>query len=210
MKEEIFNPLAELGNIRQLMDRSSRFISLSGLSGVFAGIYALLGAGFAYWFLTKSTNSHYLHLYTHQQLNVSLLTFCLIDAGLVLLFSVLTGIYLTTRSAKKNNQTIWDTSAQRLVVNLAIPIVVGGFFCMAMLYHHLYGLVAPAMLLFYGLGLINASKYTHGDVRQLGLLEVVLGLFSSIYIGYGLIFWTIGFGVLHIVYGVLMYYKYEK
>ncbi len=210
MKEDIFNPLEEIGNIRQLMDRSSRFISLSGLSGVFAGIYALIGAGFAYWFLTQNSNSSFLHLYNHQQININLLTFCIVDAGLVLLFSITTGIWFTNHSAKKNKQTIWDKSAQRLVINLAIPIVVGGVFCLAMIFHQLVGLIAPVMLIFYGLGLINASKYTHGDVRQLGILEVILGLISSFFIGYGLLFWSIGFGFLHIVYGVLMYYKYEK
>jgi len=212
MENKNYNPLDQLSDIRQLMERSSRFISLSGLSGVFAGIYAIIGAGAAYWYLriNIATRVRYDYIIENGGIKIDFLTFFILDAGSVLLLALLTGIYLTTKSAKKNNQSIWDKTAQKLLINMAIPLITGGVFCLAMLNHHLFGLIAPAMLLFYGLALVNASKYTHGDVRQLGICEIVLGLLSSFFIGYGLLFWTIGFGVLHIIYGIVMYYKYEK
>jgi hypothetical protein len=138
------------------------------------------------------------------------LSFFLIDAMFVLVASIVVGLILTWRSAKKNGQTIWDATAKRMLINLMIPLVTGGFFCMILLMHGLIGLVAPVTLIFYGLALINGSKYTLDDIRYLGICEIILGLLASIFIGYGLLFWAIGFGVLHIVYGMLMYNKYER
>ena len=97
-----------------------------------------------------------------------------------------------------------------MLVNLAIPLLTGGIFCIALIWHGKIGLIAPAMLIFYGLSLINASKYTIGDTRYLGYMEVVLGLISCFFIGYGLLFWAVGFGFFNIAYGLFMYYTLEK
>jgi hypothetical protein len=105
---------------------------------------------------------------------------------------------------------VWDSKSERMLVNLAIPLATGGVFCTALLYHELPYLVAPAMLVFYGCALLNASKYTVSDIRYLGILEIILGLFVSFYLDFGLLAWTLGFGVLHIVYGTLVYFKYER
>ena len=212
MEDSYKNPLEALSDIKQMMERSSRFISLSGLSGVFAGIYALIGASAAYWYLNINdlTQTSYRNMILHEEVRLEIISFFALDAGIVLLLAFSTGIFLTTRSAKRNNQSIWDKTAQRLLINMMIPLAAGGIFCISLTAHHLYALIGPAMLLFYGLALINASKYTLGDVRYLGICQVILGLLSSFFIGYGLIFWSIGFGVLHIVYGIVMYIKYEK
>lgn len=205
--------LAQLQQIRALMERSSHFISLSGLSGVFAGVFALLGALAAYFYLGNNINmTSYFDYPVNSSVepNKELLSFFVVDALFVLVASIIVGLLLTWRSAKKNGQTIWDATAKRMLINLMIPLVTGGFFCMILLMHGLIGLVAPSTLIFYGLALINGSKYTLNDIRYLGICEIILGLLAAIYIGYGLLFWAIGFGVLHIVYGLLMYNKYER
>ena len=195
------------------MERSSRFISLSGLSGVFAGVFALLGAWAAYVHLGKNvhTSNYYDYAVSAQgNVDMNLLRFFVLDALLVLIASVSMGVLLTWRSARKNKQTIWDATAKRMLINLMIPLVTGGLFCLVLLQHQLVGFVAPATLIFYGLALINASKYTLDDIRYLGICELILGLLASVFLGYGLVFWAMGFGVLHIVYGLLMYNKYER
>lgn len=205
--------LETLSEIRSLMERSSRFISLSGLSGVFAGVFALLGALAAYFHFNMELTSSGYYMYaenSYGETNMDFYTFFFIDAGCVLFASLAAGSILTIRKAKQKNQSIWDSTSKRLLINLLIPLITGGLFCIALLYHGLIALVAPAMLLFYGLALVNASKYTLNDIRYLGICEIVLGLIAAIFIGYGLIFWAIGFGILHIVYGIVMYNKYEK
>lgn len=204
--------LETLHEIRNLMERSSRFISLSGLSGVFAGLYALLGAGVAYWRLQFSFSEvvHDRYLYRNGRLDNDTIIFLLTDALLVLLAALVTGIWLTTRKAQQQGLPVWNHSSKRLLVSLLIPLAAGGLFCLALLYHGIFGMIAPATLLFYGLALLNGSKYTLHDVHYLGISEISLGILSAFAVGYGLLFWAIGFGVLHILYGTLMYYKYER
>lgn len=181
------------------MERSSRFISLSGLSGVSAGVVAVAGAAVAYYlkdyFATKTGD---------------LILFYVIDALIVLTLAILSGFYFTYRKTKRGGHKLIDKTSMNMLINLFIPIVTGGIFCIASLYHGLVGLIAPSMLIFYGLGLINASRYSLHTIRYLGYLQLVLGIINLFVIGYGLIFWVVGFGLLHIIYGIFMYRKYDR
>jgi hypothetical protein len=212
MKQTKPSPLETLEEIRQLMERSSRFISLSGLSGVFAGLYALAGAYVAYNYLgLKGVGEYSSSLSVGGRLHdPDTITFLTLDAALILVLAIGTGIFLTTRKARKDGNSIFDVTAKKLLINLFIPVVTGGIFCIALYYHGGFVYVAPAMLIFYGLGLVHASKYTRNDIRGLGIAEIILGLAASFMVGYGLLFWSLGFGVLHIIYGAYMYFKYEK
>lgn len=200
--------LATLHEIRNIMDRSSRFISLSGLSGVAAGISALLGAVVVKWYLVTHDIDYRQHLGSN--LTRESIYFMISVAALVFILALCSATYFTARNARKSNHRVWDSKTERMLVNLFIPVAVGGVFCAVLLYHHLPYLVAPVMLIFYGCALLNASKYTLSDIRYLGFLEIVLGLLASFFVGYGLLAWTVGFGLLHIVYGTLVYFKYER
>ncbi len=200
--------LEALHEIRNIMDRSSRFISLSGLSGVFAGLSALAGAAVVKWYFSKHNINYYNDLASNLTRDDILFVFAV--AVVVLIVAFCTATYFTARNARKKNHRTWDNQSKRLLVNLAIPLATGGAFCAILVYHNLLYLVAPAMLVFYGLALLNGSKYTLGDIRYLGIFEIVLGLVASVFVGYGLILWTVGFGMLHIVYGTLVYFKYER
>jgi len=201
--------LSALNDIRKMMDRSSRFISLSGLSGIFAGVTALAGAVLANREIDNYLNGRYAtDLYADWDLE-----FRLLRIGLSVLFiALIGGILFTFRKSRKNKLPFWDKTAKKLLINLAIPLVAGGLFILSLLFVHpgTYGLIAPSCLIFYGLSLVNASKYTYTDIRFLGFCEILLGLVSMFNIGYGLYFWAFGFGILHIVYGTVMYFKYER
>jgi hypothetical protein len=206
--------LQALSDIRSMMERSSRFISLSGLSGVFAGMFALAGAYFAQAKIGLYTENYISMIEMDKSERAQLIDGLIFDlffiAAGVLIASLLVGTLLTMRNSRKKGIKTWDNTAKRLLINLAIPLGTGGLFCLIMLYHGDLGLIAPATLIFYGLALINASKYTFNDIRYLGICEIILGLTASFYIGYGLFFWAAGFGILHIVYGAVMYFKYER
>jgi hypothetical protein len=132
------------------------------------------------------------------------------DAFFVLLASIAVALFFSLRKAKKNGLAIWDKLTKRLLINFLIPITTGGLFCLILLNNGVVGLIAPSMLIFYGLALVNASKYTYNNLMTLGIIEAIIGLASAVFIGYGLLFWAIGFGIVHIIYGIVMYYKYEK
>ena len=205
--------LETLNEIRSIMERSTKFISLSGLSGVAAGVVALIGAGMVYLYLGTTPFSEEPYYYIvgqgMEKWGLNYLEFFMLDALLVLVAALSLGYFFTNRRAQQKGQKMWDATSFRLGINMFIPLAAGGLFCLALLYHGFIGLIAPSTLLFYGLALINASKYTLKDIRYLGFCEISLGLIAMVFIGYGLEFWAIGFGVLHIVYGLVMYNKYE-
>jgi len=199
--------LSDLKDIKDIMNRSSRFISLSGLSGISAGISALIGVYIAYQ--TVYANQDYQDYGRTTLTNASLTQLLIIAIG-TLILAIGTGIYFTTRKTKKQNQKIWDHQAKRLLINLSIPLITGGILCLMLLFKGYIGIVAPLTLIFYGLALVNASKYTLNELRSLGLIEILLGLVATHFIGFGLLFWSVGFGALHIVYGIIMLLKYKS
>ena len=199
--------LQDLTEIRQLMERSTRFISLSGLSGISAGIFALIGAYLAYQRIAMEPNADF---YLHLSINSPITHFLIIDALLVLLFSLGFSIYFTVRNSNKKGVKIWDNTSKRLLINMAIPLVAGGLFCLIML-EKAPQLIDAATLVFYGLALINASKFTFDNVKYLGYIQICLGLACGLVNQwqYGLFFWAFGFGICHIIYGILMYRQNE-
>lgn len=214
MTSENRQHLEAIQDIRKMMRKSTRFLSLSGLSGVFAGIYALIGAFLAHQYIsTHRVNYQYDFM---SDSNTSIFERCpfyvymiSIAAG-VLFFSIVTAWFFSNRKAKRQGQSLFDHTALRVLINLCVPLMAGGLFCLALLYHGSIGYILPAMLLFYGLSLVNASKYTYDDIRYLGICQIVLGLINSFDLGHGLLYWAIGFGVLHIAYGTSMWFKYER
>ena len=200
--------LQTLHDIRSIMDRSTRFQSLSGLSGIFVGLIALAGAGAVQWYLAAQ-KLNYPALYQGTP-GPAMVRFVVLTATAVFVLAAGTVLYFTLLKARKARQSVWNTQSQRLLVNFCLPLAVGGAFCGILLFHSLGYLVAPAMLVFYGLALINASKYAFADLRTLGVCELALGVTSGFKIEYGLLAWALGFGLLHVFYGGLLYYKYEK
>lgn len=200
--------LNDLSEIKDLMTKSSRFISLSGLSGVLAGIYALIGAYLAYniIYVTQDVGDDYktIVLYELEMFQLFGIAFAIVA------LSILTGVFLSWKKAKRNKEKLWDHSSKRLVINFAIPLATGGFFIIALIEKESYIFIAPLTLVFYGLACVNASKYTLGAIRYLGITLIIIGLASVWNLGYGLFYWALGFGVCHIIYGTWMYFKYDK
>ena len=208
--------LEALQDIRRMMERSSRFISLSGLSGVSAGVCALIGAYIAYgWIITyyggPDAGSGYINHHGYMRDEAEGLKWRLMGLAIgVLIAALATSTWFTWRKARRNNLPIWDHTSKKLIINMLIPLLAGGGFLLGMLYHNQWDYVAPTCLVFYGLALVNASKYTLSDIRYLGFLEIILGCISMYYLHWGLYFWSLGFGVLHIIYGLIMWWKYER
>lgn len=196
----------DLLHIKSMMERSSRFISLSGLSGVVAGSIALIGAYIAYLMLQKSGGS----IYTLNPSDKQTLVIEFIVLALVVLIAAMgAGIFFTITKSKRLGLNVWTSASKNVLEALLIPLLAGGLFCIALLVKQSFALIAPAMLIFYGLALINASKYTWNDIKYLGICELILGVVSSFVLYYGLLFWALGFGVLHILYGIMLYKKYN-
>lgn len=195
-----------LKEIQSMMAKSSRFISLSGLSGIAAGVCAMIGAFFA----NQAIKPYYDDYVVLQSVPTELRDRLIIIALLVFIVALITAFLFTLRKSKKDNIPIWGQSSLRLLWNTLLPMGIGAALILKLIIQNNYELVAPACLLFYGLGLINGSKYTLGEIKYLGYCQLALGLLNLWLPHYGLYFWTLGFGVLHIIYGVVMWNKYER
>ncbi|MFZ9261686.1 MAG: hypothetical protein ACO3AW_01080 [Chitinophagaceae bacterium] len=205
--------LEALKDIRKIMERSSRFSSLSGLSGVLIGLYALIGVAiFCIDSKFSPLEKGYYHLLSNTEggSDTGSLSLLILIAGSVLLLSLITGTIMSLRKSKKIQEPIWDKTSRRMLTNMLIPLITGGIFILVLLTNNLVAFLAPVSLIFYGLSLVNASKYTIEDIRYLGVIEIILGLSSAWWIDLGLINWTIGFGILHITYGLFLHSKHEK
>ncbi|MBP6686494.1 MAG: hypothetical protein KA160_01445 [Lacibacter sp.] len=211
--------LETIQDIRNMMDRSSRFISLSGLSGIAAGLCALTGAWFAYDVIETSGGSAVRKAglisdsYSHDGMGMlrSFMGHRLFTiAMLTLVFAIVLAVFFTYLRSKKQGVPVWGASARRLVWNVALPVAAGGLFLLKLIEAGVFGLIAPGCLIFYGLALVNGAKYTIGEIRFLGYAMIALGLINCWFPGYGLYFWATGFGLLHIIYGIMMWSKYER
>jgi hypothetical protein len=208
---ETNNYLEDLKDIKEMMSKSSQTLSLSGLSGVLAGLYALAGAGYADYLLSAHEVTDYTESRGEITFPMDAMSLQLIGlAAVIVLASIVTGIVLSAKKTKKMGETLWNASSRRLLINFSIPLVTGGLLVLILLLKGYYELIAPMMLLFYGMGCVNASKYTFRDVRYLGITQIVLGLMAAYFKDSDLIFWALGFGVCHVLYGAMMYVKYDR
>lgn len=210
MKEDYKSRLDDISEIRAIMERSTKLISLSGLSGVGAGLVALVGAWLAWQYLESEglyagfKSREYLYVSWTQLRSMILL------AGGIMIVAGLVASFFSMRLAKKRGLPIWNKTAKRILFQLAVPLITGAIVCVLLALYGRGYLVAPATLIFYGLALFSAGQHTHQEIQFLGLSEIVLGLIGAVIIGYGLIIWAVGFGVLHIVYGIIMYFRHER
>jgi hypothetical protein len=196
--------LDNLNEIRSIMEKSSSFISLSGLSGISAGIIGLAAS-----IIFHRISLPYRRSYPGYLPDDTIFQLLLIGT-ITLILTFASAIFFTARKAKRKGQPVWSSSSRRLVTSLFIPLITGGIFCLYLLFTGRIDLLVPSMIIFYGLSLVSASKYTLNEIKLLGLTEIVLGLISLPFYYYAAYFWGAGFGVLNIIYGIVMYMKYER
>jgi len=201
----------DLRTIRKIMEESTKFLSLSGLSGVFIGLFAIAGAAIAWFIILDGGNINYEEYLNNMSDKeaASIRWQIAISALTVLLLSVATAIFFSFRNAKRSGYRLLTPASKRLLINLSVPLASGGTFALILAFQNHVQLIIPVFLIFYGLALINAGKFTYGEIFYLGVAEILTGLVSTLFPGQGLLFWILGFGILHIVYGIMMYRKYQ-
>lgn len=184
-----------------MMERSSRFLSLSGLAGVMAGIYALAGV-FVAWYI--------LGFQPGEEVTTGNVQLLALVGLVVLILAIGTAFLLSWKKAGRRQEKFGNPVGKRLLINMSVPLVAGGLLVLIMMAKGMTGFIAPFTLLFYGLAQYSAGKFTYDEMKSLGLINVALGLVGSYFTEYGLLLWALGFGVVHIVYGIYMHYRYER
>jgi hypothetical protein len=203
MKEQDY--IRDIAEIRSMMERSSKFLSLSGWAGIMAGIYALAGAVIAYVFFNFNPDR-----IVYEPGVFPDLPYLIILSVIILILAIGTAIFVSHKKASRKGENGWNATSRRLLTSMAVPLITGGILILVLISKNLLGIIAPLTLIFYGLALYNAGRFTFDEVKYLGIIQIVLGLISSLFIEYSLFIWASGFGVVHIIYGIYMYFKYDR
>lgn len=215
------NPVEDLQEIRKMMESSSKFLSLSGLSGVFAGVTALVGTWLAWTAIShfeKTYMLNYMAGAARDAENDLVMVLALTAAG-ILGVALGGGFLFTWLKARRQGMRLSTPVSFRLLRSLMVPLLFGGCFVLIEAKHGYYELIMPSTLIFYGMALLNASKYVHVDIKYLAVSEMILALISFWMLDFSepmqeninrmFFFWAFGFGVLHILYGAIMYFRYD-
>ncbi len=197
--------IKDIKEIRSIMERSSRFISLSGWSGILAGIYALAGTLIAYRFLGRQFSITVLENHGHWSFIFIMLLIVLI---VILILALFTAVIFSYYRAKRQKLIFWGPGSKQLLTTLSVPLVAGGLFVITMAIMGHFETIVPSFLIFYGISLVQGAKYTLSAIQWMGYAEILLGLISSLLPGYGLLFWAMGFGIMHLIYGIIMLLKF--
>ncbi|WP_423819257.1 hypothetical protein V5739_00760 [Salinimicrobium sp. TIG7-5_MAKvit] len=204
MKKTEEDYMQDLREIRSIMERSTKFLSLSGVSGVLAGVYALAGVYSVHGIFDQQESLLYKATSKEQVLSL------LLTGTLVLLLAITTAVFFSVGKGRERGERVWNAAAKSMLKSMAVPLVTGGLISLIFLAKGLLAFLAPVTLIFYGLALYNAGNYTFSDVKYFGIAQLVLGLLAIYFTQYGLMFWAVGFGILHIIYGIYVNYKYER
>jgi len=205
------SPIEQLNDIRQMMEKSTRFLSLSGLSGISAGVAALLGSLIAWLHIRNNTlvYNEYFRVLKGGSTD-SFRTYVIVLGLVILVVALASAWYFSWKKARQSGENFWSPAARRMMTHMLVPLATGGILTVILILQNNLNLAAPLTLIFYGLALLNAVKFTRPELAILGYSELAIGLLAVIWQQHGLIFWAIGFGVLHIVYGSIFYYKYDR
>ena len=192
--------LNTLNDIKEMMERSSKFKAISGLSIIIVGILASLVSAYIYFFLGDySINT------PAKWRTTFIIAICLLVVAIATVF-----VMSYIKAKRHSLRFTFDTTMRRLLLNFFVPMVAGGLLCIALLTQQHYGLVSSITLIFYGLALINSSYFSYHELRYLGYTELALGLIDCFMVDYALLTWFLGFGVLHIIFGIIFMLKYGR
>jgi hypothetical protein len=203
--------LEDLQVIRKIMEESSKFLSLSGLSGIIAGLLGIAGAVIAQLLLAgpSAPAEWYLKPLAEDGTVTRTVIWLFADMAAVLVLAFFGSVLLSLRKARRSGHILWTPVTRRMLASMLIPLGAGGLFILLTLSSIPAGVSASSTLIFYGLAVISAGKFTFGEIHWLGVLEIITGIVCLLLPQYTILLWATGFGVIHIGYGLFMHLRYK-
>lgn len=193
--------IEDLQHIKSIMERSTKFLSLSGWSGIWVGLCGLAASVLLYNWQYAALAAHTPPYEAVHLLLLALITFIVALSG---------GLYFTIQKTKKLGSPFLTKVTKRLLLRFCIPLAIGGVLCILLYEKSLLPLTLPITLLFYGLALYSIQEDTVKEIKTMAYIEILLGLFAFYFSAYALFFWALGFGIIHLLYGVILWNKYDK
>jgi hypothetical protein len=203
--------LEDIKVIRKIMEESSRFLSLSGLSGIMAGLIAIAGAVAAKVIIEKHSpvTEWYSYPFTTDPEGRKMLILLLTDMAAVLVLALAGAVFFSSRKARMSGLSAWTPVTRRMLASLIVPLLTGGLFIILTITRVPAYVTVASTMIFYGLAVISAGKFTFGEIHWLGVLEITAGLICLLLPARSVLLWAVGFGAIHIVYGLFMHLRYK-
>ena len=175
--------------IRALMERSTKFSTFSGLSGVCAGMASIIGC-----IITR------LYIPDPGAFPVQFLALW----STVIVIAVGADYLLMKRRAAQVGKRVLSRLGKQMVIASVPGLGTGAIVTFYLLQHHLLGSVYPFWMLAYGLAVSATGLFSQREVSLLGVAFLIAGAACLFATGIGLPMMAVTFGGFHIVYGLAM------
>jgi hypothetical protein len=171
--------------IRESMESASTFTAVSGWGQAVIGATALV-ATYAAW--VQPTRRGWLSVWFAEAL-----------------LSLLVSGWTMWRKARANEVALLSRPGRKLVVNFAPPAAVGALLTAVLFRAGESGLVPAVWLLLYGAGVITGGAFSVRIVPVMGLSFMLLGA-AALFLPWPAVnaLLALGFGVLHIIFGIII------
>jgi hypothetical protein len=175
--------------IRETMERSQSFTAVSGVGGVLMGLIAL---GATFLAVRSETTEAWVTVW---------MSAAVLSLGIALV--------AMTMKARAAGGSLLVGAGRKFAWNLTPPLLVGGLLTVAMTQMGAATLLPGVWLLLYGTGVVTGGAFSVRVVPLMGLAFMLVGaaaLFAPA--AWGNLFMAGGFGLLHIVFGIVIWRKH--
>lgn len=175
--------------IRETMERSAVFTSVPGYGGALMGATAMGAAIIAY---NQSRVENWLIVW-------------LVEA--VLAFAI--GLFALWQKAKNSNVSLASVPARKFASAFAPPIIAGIILTALFYYRGFYPFLPCVWLTLYGTAVVTGGAFSVRIVPIVGWIFVAFGAVAAFApSSWGNLLMALGFGVLHIVFGLIVARRY--
>src|SRR5438067_5459312 len=175
--------------IRETMERSASFTAVPGWGGVAMGITGLAAAGIA---LPQTTPRAWLATWLVAALVANAI-----------------GATTLVWKAHRANVPLLSGAGQKFALSLSPPLAAGALLTAALYAAGMTGILPGLWMLLYGAGVVTGGAFSVKIVPIMGLCLMSLGAFALVApASWGNWFLAIGFGGIHIVFGLLIARSY--
>jgi len=184
--------------IREAMERSSSFTAVPGWGGVLIGATALIAAALAEWMESID------RLAGLRGGRGWMLVW-----GWELPLALMIGGVAMKRKARAANVKLLTGPGRKFVLSLAPPLVAGALISVALVRIGSFDVLPGVWLLLYGVGVVAGGAFSVRVVPVMGMFFMGLGtltLFAPP--AFGRLMMAVGFGVVHIVFGLIIARRY--
>ncbi|MBO4561474.1 MAG: hypothetical protein J5705_05880 [Bacteroidaceae bacterium] len=203
-----------LSDIRNMMERSQKVMFLNGASGIIVAVWAFLGATLISNLMYRSMWPMWgFKLFPLQEVDTRILIFAIIIFAFTFLASYITVLYMSRRRAMRRGLDFeLDTAAKQLLRTFFTVMIIGGLFCLTPIRNGHWELVPGFMLAFYGLALVVISPmaFKISITKYFGFIQIAAGLAALTLPQYGMMFWTLGFCVFHLIWGIWFHFVFDR